>query len=77
MPGAASLNESEARARIEAKGYLKVSGLMQDRRGVWRGRATMKDGRSVDVILDLEGDIYSELRPPVYRFKRPPLNCCF
>lgn len=74
-PGAASLNKDQTRARIEAKGYLNVSGLAQDRRGVWRGQATMKDGRSVDVILDLEGDIYSELSTR-YRIEHPPLNCC-
>ena len=77
LPGAANLNESEARRRIEAKGYLEVSGLVQDRRGVWRGRAKLKDGRSVDVILDLEGNIYSEWGPAVIRLESPPLNCCF
>lgn len=74
-PGAASLNSDQARARIEAKGYLNVSGLVQDKRGVWRGQATMKDGRSVKVILNLQGDIYSELSH-LYRIKHPPLNCC-
>jgi hypothetical protein len=61
LPGAASLNENEARARIEAKGYLNISSLVQDRRGIWRGEATMNDGGSVDVVVDLEGNIYSEL----------------
>lgn len=75
LPGAASLNKDQARVRIEAKGYLNVSGLVQDKRGVWRGQATMKDGRPVDVILDLEGDIYSELST-LYRIWHPPLNCC-
>ena len=72
LPGAASLNESEARARIEAKGYLEVSGPVQDRRGIWRGRAKLKDGRPVDVILDLEGNIYSEWGAPFssLRFRR-------
>ena len=62
-PGADSLNEDEAKARIEAKGYLAVSGLQKDDRGIWRGKATMKDGTPVAVILDLEGNIYSKWYP--------------
>jgi hypothetical protein len=58
-PGAASLDETQARLRIEAKGYLNVSGLQKDHHGIWRGRAIMKDGTPVTVILDLEGNIYS------------------
>ena len=61
LPGSESLDEDQAKLRIETKGYLSVSGLEKDRRGIWRGKATMKDGRPVDVILDLEGNIYSEL----------------
>jgi hypothetical protein len=63
LPGSDSLNEDETKLRIEAKGYSSVSGLQKDDRGIWRGNATMKDGRSVVVILDLEGNIYSELNP--------------
>jgi hypothetical protein len=74
LPGSASLNKDQARARIEAKGYLNVSGLVQDQRGVWRGQATMKDGRPVDVIIDLEGDIYSELSTLYIRIERPRLK---
>jgi hypothetical protein len=62
--GANSLNEDQAKARVEAKGYSNVSGLQKDARGIWRGRAIMKDGgRSVAVILDLEGNIYSKMIP--------------
>jgi hypothetical protein len=63
LPGADSLNEDQTKSRIEAKGYLNVSGLQKDNHGIWRGKATMKDGRSVAVVLDLEGNIYSELNP--------------
>jgi hypothetical protein len=63
LPGADTLNEDQAKLRIEAKGYSNVSGLQKDNRGIWRGKATMKDGRSVTVILDLEGNIYSEWYP--------------
>jgi hypothetical protein len=57
--GTNSLNEDQARSRIEAKGYSNISVLQKDDRGIWRGKATMKDGRSVAVTLDLEGNIYS------------------
>jgi hypothetical protein len=63
LQGANNLNEEQAKVRIEAKGYLRISGLRKDDRGIWRGKATMKDGRSVTVILDLEGNIYSEINP--------------
>lgn len=59
--GARHLTEDQARSRFEAKGYADIYGLQKDGRGIWRGKATMKDGRSVVVVLDLEGNIYSEL----------------
>ena len=58
LHGANSLNGTQAQQRIEAKGYSKVSGLQKDNRGIWRADATLKDGRRVQVILDLEGNIY-------------------
>jgi len=63
LPGADSLNRDQAKLRIEAKGYLNVSELQKDNHGIWRGKATMKNGRSVAVILDLDGNIYSEWYP--------------
>jgi hypothetical protein len=59
--GAKHLNEDEARSRFEAKGYADIYGLQRDARGIWRGKAALKDGRLVVVVLDLEGNIYSEL----------------
>jgi hypothetical protein len=64
--GSTTLDDDQAKSLIEARGYLNVSRLEKDARGIWRGKATMKDGRSVDVILDLEGNIYSELSTPLY-----------
>ena len=60
MPGSAGLDVDQATQRIEAKGYQNVSGLVQDQRKIWRGQASAKDGSPVNVILDLEGNIYSE-----------------
>jgi len=70
--GSASLDEDQAKLRIEAKGYMSVSKLEKDQRGIWRGKATMRDGRSVDVILDLEGNVYSELSKLYIRIERAP-----
>lgn len=74
LPGSASLNEQEAKSRIESKGYVDVSGLEKDKRGIWRGKATMTDGRSVDVVLDLEGNIYSELTTLFIRIEPAPFR---
>src|ERR1700751_4457388 len=73
-PGSLTLDEDQAKSRIEAKGYLNVSRLEKDPRGIWRGKATLKDGRSVDVILDLEGNIYSELSMLYIRIQPAPSN---
>ena len=55
-----TLDEEQAKSRIESKGYRNLSELEKDVRGIWHGKAMMKDGRPVNVILDLEGNIYSE-----------------
>ena len=68
------LNEDEAKLRIVAKGYLDVSNLEKDRRGIWRGKATMQDGKAVDVTLDLEGNIYSTLSRLHIRIEPPRSN---
>jgi hypothetical protein len=54
--GANSFTEGEARSRLEAHGYSNVSGLTKDEQSIWRGKAT-KDGKSVDVALDYQGNI--------------------
>lgn len=69
--GANSLGEGEAKQRIETKGYSNVSGLRKDSHGIWRGDATLKDGRPVRVTLDLDGNIYSQRAPSVRIWIRP------
>ena len=51
-----SFTEGQAKSRIESKGFSNVSGLKKDDKGVWRGTA-MRDGKSVDVSLDFEGNV--------------------
>jgi hypothetical protein len=46
----------QAKSRIEANGYSNVSGLQKDAKGIWRGKA-VKDGKPVNVILDLQGSV--------------------
>ena len=56
VAGANSFTESEAAARITARGYTHVSNLHKDDKGVWRGRAR-RHGRSVAVSVDYQGNV--------------------
>jgi opacity protein-like surface antigen len=58
VSGANSFTEGQAKSRIESNGYSQVSGLRKDDNGVWRGKA-MKDGKSVDVSLDFQGNVFA------------------
>jgi opacity protein-like surface antigen len=59
VAGANSFTEGQAKSRIESTGYTNVSGLRKDDQGVWRGMA-MKDGRSVNVSLDFQGNVVGQ-----------------
>lgn len=56
VAGANSFTESQAKSRIEAQGYSKVTGLKKDNAGVWRGKAT-KGSKAVNVSLDFQGNV--------------------
>ncbi|WP_418902004.1 hypothetical protein [Terripilifer ovatus] len=56
VAGANSFTEAQAKSRLEANGYSTVSNLMKDDKGIWRGKAS-KDGKSVDVTVDFQGNI--------------------
>ena len=56
LAGANSFTESQAKARLEANGFTNVSGLKKDEGSIWRGTA-MKDGKSVTIALDYQGNI--------------------
>lgn len=56
VEGANSFTRSEAKSKIEAKGYTHVSHLRKDKSGVWRATAE-KDGNRTDVSLDYQGNV--------------------
>jgi opacity protein-like surface antigen len=59
VAGANSFTEGQAKSRIESNGFSNVTELRKDDQGVWRGKAT-KDGRSVAVSLDFQGNVTSQ-----------------
>jgi hypothetical protein len=56
VAGANSFTMAQAQKRIEDQGYTQVTGLMKDDKSIWRGHA-MKNGKSVDVAIDYQGNI--------------------
>jgi hypothetical protein len=56
IAGANSFTEGQAKSRIEAAGYTNVSGLIKDKDGIWRGKAS-KAGAMTTVSLDYQGNI--------------------
>lgn len=59
VEGKNSFTEGQARKRIEDRGYSAVSELKKDDKSVWRGKA-MKDGQSVGVALDYQGNVVAQ-----------------
>jgi hypothetical protein len=59
VAGRNSFTEGQAKSRIESNGYSNVSELRKDDQGVWRGQA-MKDGKTVKVSLDFQGNVTAQ-----------------
>jgi putative membrane protein len=59
VAGANSFTESQARARIESRGFTNVTELKKDEQSIWRGQAT-KDGKTVSVALDYQGNVVAD-----------------
>ena len=57
--GANSFTEGQAKSRIEGAGFSNVSGLVKDKDGIWRGKAS-KEGKIVDVGLDYQGNVVTK-----------------
>lgn len=56
VPGENSFTEAQAKKRIEDKGYSDVTALTKGEDGIWSASA-MKDGKSLQVKLDYQGNI--------------------
>jgi len=56
LVGGNSFTKGQARTRLRDAGYGPVSGLAQDDRGVWRGKA-VKNGSRGDVAVGFQGTI--------------------
>ncbi len=56
VEGANSFTEDQAKSRLEKAGFSDVKNLMKDDKGIWMA-AAMKDGKSVNVALDYQGNI--------------------
>jgi hypothetical protein len=59
VAGKNSFTEAQAKDRLEKHGYTAVSALQKDDQSIWRGTAT-KDGKSVKVAVDFEGNIVGQ-----------------
>jgi hypothetical protein len=57
LKGANSFTEKQAERRLSKLGYTNIAGLAKDNSGVWRGTATNKSSKSVNVALDYKGRI--------------------
>ncbi|HEY6431465.1 MAG TPA: hypothetical protein VIZ17_05740 [Acetobacteraceae bacterium] len=56
VAGANSFTMGQAQKRLENNGFTQVSPLTKDSESIWRGQA-MKDGKTVDVAVDYQGNI--------------------
>jgi hypothetical protein len=59
VAGANSFTESQAKSRIEDKGFSTVTNLKKDDAGVWRATAT-KDGKQHNVSVDFQGNVVAQ-----------------
>jgi len=59
VSGANSFTESQAKSRIEEKGFKDVSALKKDADGVWRGKAA-QGGKTINVSVDFQGNVVGQ-----------------
>ena len=58
-PGANSFAESQARDLLKKQGYSDVSPLVNDKDGIWHGKA-VKNQTTYDVSVDYQGHILAK-----------------
>lgn len=59
LAGANSFTETQATDRIMSAGFSRVTGLVKDAHGVWRGKAS--DGaKTVNVAVDFKGNVIAQ-----------------
>ena len=56
LSGANSFTEGQAQDRATAAGFMSVSGLKKDDKGIWRGTA-MEGTKSVSIAVDFKGNV--------------------
>lgn len=61
VEGENSFTESQTKERMEAAGYADVQALNLGADGIWQAKAK-KDGADVNVRMDYQGNITSELQ---------------
>ena len=59
VEGQNSFTEAQAKERIAEAGYVDVGALTLDDKGIWRATAS-KDGKSVSVGLDYQGNVVAQ-----------------
>ena len=59
VAGANSYTRGEATSRIAARGYIHISYLNKDAKGVWRGNAK-RHGKTMPVSLDFQGNVFPQ-----------------
>src|SRR5271163_5077505 len=59
VAGANSFTKAEAKSRIEKAGYTNIAGLIKDKDGIWRAKAS-SGSATVNVALDYQGNVVSK-----------------
>lgn len=59
LAGANSFTEAQAKDRVVAAGFSKVSALQKDDKGVWRGTASDAT-KTTDVAVDFKGNVVAK-----------------
>ncbi|KQQ61190.1 MULTISPECIES: PepSY domain-containing protein [Rhizobium/Agrobacterium group] len=59
VEGANSFTEDQAKTRIQEAGYTDVKDLKKDDKGIWMA-AGMKDGKSVMISMDYQGNVVAK-----------------